>query len=553
MTKQWMSIGALTVVGGFAALAACSGSAGPAGPAGANGEAGPPGPPGVSGAAEDGGSQGAAGEAGAAGNAGPQGPAGEAGPPGAAGEAGAQGPAGEAGAPGAALVISDMAKQGLDISPVPINMTGLTSSQLEMVGNGSYLINALGDCAGCHGGAPAFLGGGCPVPDAGPPACTGITFAEPAFTVTSRNLTPDPGTGMVLTETQFVTAMRTGADFHSGSGSGPTETMLVMPWLTDRWMSLYDLQSMYAYLGVIPGVSNAVPAPSKSATIAPAPTLPVEPTVYTAGDQSAGTPLPPETSPTGPDSSAPVPDPGFVLRGLAIDPLKEISAAVDALDPATLSLFGRGSYLINSVAECSGCHTNIDNAQTGAIDTGAYLTGGQIFDLNVDGVPPPVQKELGYVRSASANLTGPTTGFFNMASVDFATFETLITQGIHAEDPAPERTVAFPMPWTDFRYLTIDDMEAIYTYMHLVAKNYTGAPDKLIPDPAIYCDPSTACPTGYNCSSSTAPGECLNQTCTTANVRTDCAVCQTCSAASGTGVCQTMAGNALLGCVGTGY
>ena len=136
-----------------------------------------------------------------------------------------------------------------------------------MVGEGSYLINALGDCAGCHGSAPnSFLGGGCAAPtEAGPPACSGITFNEGIFTVTSRNLTPDPGTGMVLTEQQFVDEMRTGADFHSAQvDGGPSETMLVMPWLNYRWLSLYDLQSMYAYLQVIPGVSNNVPAPTKT-------------------------------------------------------------------------------------------------------------------------------------------------------------------------------------------------------------------------------------------------------------------------------------------------
>jgi mono/diheme cytochrome c family protein len=452
------------------------------------------------------------------------------------------------------LIISDTAKQGFNISPVPINVTGLTSAQAEMVGNGSYLVNALGDCASCHGTAPAFLGGGCPTPDAGPPSCTGITFAEPAFTVTSRNLTPDPGTGMVLTEAQFVNVMRTGADVHSATGTGgATETMVVMPWQGYRWMSLYDLQSMYAYLQVIPGVSNAVPAAVKNTTVAPAPTDPVEPTAYTDGNQGgAGTPLPPETTPTGPDSSAPVPDPGFVLRGLALNPIAQTSAAVKALDPQTLSLFGRGAYLVNAIGDCSGCHTNLDHSPTVAgIDTVHYLTGGQVFDLNVDGVPPFVQKQLGYVRSASANLIGSTNGFFNFASVDFATFESLITEGVHAEDPAPQRSVAFPMPWEDFKNLTIGDMEAIYTYMNVVSHNYHPALDKVIPQPAVYCDPTTPCSTGSTCSSNSAPGECLHNTCTAATVATDCAICQTCSASTG-GTCQTLSGNNLFGCIGAG-
>ena len=542
MTKRWMTAGATVFVGAFGVLAACSsgntGPAGPAGPPGPVGEAGAPGKPGEAGAP------------GATGEAGPPGA------PGAPGEAGAQGPAGEAGPPGPVVVVSVAAKQGLSIAPVPLKLAGLTSNQVELVGNGSYIVNALADCPNCHGAPPAYLGGGCAAPDAGPPACTGITFATPGFTVTARNLTPDPTTGLQLTEAQFISAIRTGADYHGvASGASPTQSLLVMPWLTFRWMSLYDLESVYAYLHAIPAVSNSVPTDSKTATVAPPTGLPVEPTAYTAGNQAApGTPLPPETTPTGADSSAPVPDQGFILRGLALNPLTQVQTG--ALDATTLSLFGRGAYIVNAIGDCSGCHTNLDNPATGAIDTAAYLTGGQVFDLNVLGVPPFVQQALGYTRAASADLIGKTNGFFTKANVDFATFETLITEGIHAEDPAPQRRVAFPMPWTFLKNMTLGDMQAVYTYMNQVAIQYgtvvqVGAADKLIADPAVYCDPTTPCPTGWSCSSSNAPGECLHQICTTATVLTDCAICQTCSAATG-GACQTMTGATLGGCIQAG-
>jgi hypothetical protein len=104
--------------------------------------------------------------------------------------------------------------------------------------------------------------------------------------------------------------------------------------------------------------------------------------------------------------------------------------------------------------------------------------------------------------------------------------------------------------------LTLGDLQSVYTYMNQVAIQYgkvtqVGASDKIIPDPAIYCDPTNACPAGWSCSSNNAPGECLHQTCATATVLTDCAICQTCSAATG-GVCQTMSGAALASCVQTG-
>jgi hypothetical protein len=537
MTKRWMTAGAVILAGAFAGLAACSGSTGATGPEG------PPGPPGEAGAPGAQGAPGPAGEAGAPGS------------PGAPGEAGARGPAGEAGATGPVVVVSEASKQGLSIAPVPLNLTGLDSDQVELVGNGSYIVNALADCPSCHGAAPAYLGGGCAVPDAGPPACTGLTFATPGFTVTARNLTPDPATGLELTLAEFISAIRTGADYHGvADGGAPTESLLVMPWLTFRWMSLHDLESVYAYLHAIPAVSNAVPTDAKSAMIAPPSGLLVEPMAYTAGNQDGGTPLPPETTPTGADSSAPVPDPGFVLRGLALNPLTQVQPF--ALDPTTLSLFGRGSYIVNAIGDCSGCHTNLDNAATGAIDTAAYLTGGQVFDYNTLGVPPFVQQTLGFTRSASADLIGKTNGFFNNPTVDFGTFEKLITEGVHAEDPAPEQRVAFPMPWNFLKNMTLDDMEAVYTYINQVSLQYgqvvqVGAADKLIPNPAIYCDPTNLCPMGSTCSSSNAPGECLNQTCTTATVLNDCAICQTCSAATG-GACQTMTGAALATCIQAG-
>jgi hypothetical protein len=230
------------------------------------------------------------------------------------------------------------------------------------------------------------------------------------------------------------------------------------------------------------------------------------------------------------------------MRGPQIALYQVINAGMDT---DTLHLFGTGSYLVNAIGDCSGCHTNRD-LPTGSINTASYLLGGQVFD-----VPPPLWSE-GYVRVATANLIGGTNGFFNMTGVQFSTFETLITQGIHAEDPAPERTVSWPMPWDKFAHMTLTDLEAVYTYMNAVATQYGSTlTDREIPDPAMYCDTNVHCPSGYQCSSSTLPGECLHQNCGSATVATDCAICQTCSAASG-GVCQTMTGGQLAACEGQG-
>jgi hypothetical protein len=141
----------------------------------------------------------------------------------------------------------------------------------------------------------------------------------------------------------------------------------------------------------------------------------------------------------------------------------------------------------------------------------------------------------------SANLTGKTNGFFNNPVVTFDTFLTLITQGIHAEDPQRE-PVAFPMPWRAFSMMQLGDLQAIYVYLNEVAVKYgqthlTGTADKLIPNPALYCDPTHACASGTTCSSGTA-GECLAAPCTVAMVDDDCAACESCSAG---GACEAPA------------
>jgi hypothetical protein len=61
------------------------------------------------------------------------------------------------------LALSETARHGLDISPIPVtslSLSALTPDEIEMVGDGSYLVNALGDCAGCHTGPTGkFLAG----------------------------------------------------------------------------------------------------------------------------------------------------------------------------------------------------------------------------------------------------------------------------------------------------------------------------------------------------------------------------------------------------------
>jgi hypothetical protein len=141
-------------------------------------------------------------------------------------------------------------EHGLQISPVSIN---LGRKDRKAVGWGSYLVNAVADCGGCHT-FPQFLAGGDPFQG------TSHTPVSPARNVRhylaggfcfgrvmSSNLTPNLDTGLPsnMTLAQFITAMR------SGKGNSPA-LLQIMPWPTYHNMSKPDINAIYQYLSSIP-------------------------------------------------------------------------------------------------------------------------------------------------------------------------------------------------------------------------------------------------------------------------------------------------------------
>ncbi len=176
---------------------------------------------------------------------------------------------------------------GFAIAPVPLNMNGKIPA---LVGKGSYIVNAKGDCNGCHnspdlGGewaadhnpyfgqpkmvnAKGYLGGGATF---GPFPGKGIGGVGPLM-VYSRNLTPDasglPEGGHTFQE--FLTMMRTGHDFDLAHPACPTlgaegciasppfnaGLLQVMPWPVYSNMSDDDLRAVYEYLSAIPCISH---------------------------------------------------------------------------------------------------------------------------------------------------------------------------------------------------------------------------------------------------------------------------------------------------------
>src|SRR5260221_2930650 len=136
------------------------------------------------------------------GDAGAKGDPGEAGPkggPGPAGPAGPQGPAGggqDSGSQVGTAGLSGAARHGLELaSPLHLSLAGKSPADLEKIGYGSYLVNAVGACNDCHQQI---------VPNPlGPPKvnylASGTEFAIPpfgGFKGYARDLTPDPTQGL---------------------------------------------------------------------------------------------------------------------------------------------------------------------------------------------------------------------------------------------------------------------------------------------------------------------------------------------------------------------
>ena len=150
-------------------------------------------------------------------------------------------------------------QRGFAIAPVPLNLVGKNRS---LVGLGSYLVNAVQGCNGCHHGPPSeFAPGGDPYQ--GQPKRINqpgyLAGGTPLFgpVLLPRNLTPDktgrPEGGASFEE--FRQIMRTGLDpDHAHPQFGPY--LQVMPWSFFQDMTEHDLRAIYEYLSAIPCVEG---------------------------------------------------------------------------------------------------------------------------------------------------------------------------------------------------------------------------------------------------------------------------------------------------------
>src|SRR5215472_818688 len=181
-----------------------------------------------------------------------------------------------------------MIQTGLTVAATSGIQLNTAGKNLDMVGLGSYLVNVVGDCNGCHSQDPSteFLPSGNPyllMPPNGP--FTGIkkinpatylggghdfgVFPSPGGTVhiISRNLTPGQS-GMPEgdhTLSQFMQILRTGVDLdHAHPNCSNTITtnclfapfngdlLQVMPWPNFQNMTDRQITAIYTYLSAVP-------------------------------------------------------------------------------------------------------------------------------------------------------------------------------------------------------------------------------------------------------------------------------------------------------------
>ena len=174
-------------------------------------------------------------------------------------------------------------ERGFDIAPVPLN---LEHKDRNLVGLGSYIVNAEASCNDCHSPVGA-MGPEEYLPTNNPYFGLRPTKINPAVylsggndfgplvpgspDIISRNLTPDksglPEGGHTYSE--FVKIMRDGKDFdhlHPSCSSIVTtnclpppfdgELLQIMPWPLFQKMTDHDLRAIYEYLSAVPCVEG---------------------------------------------------------------------------------------------------------------------------------------------------------------------------------------------------------------------------------------------------------------------------------------------------------
>jgi hypothetical protein len=137
-------------------------------------------------------------------------------------------------------------QQGLSIAPVPLELGG---KDRNLVGLGSYIVNAQAACSDCHT-CPTYAPGHNPFQGGDGQINTANYLAGgvPFGPIISANITPDAeGKPAGLDFEEYAQVIYTGHD-----PDEPGHILQVMPWPIFRNMTPRDVRAIYEYLRAIP-------------------------------------------------------------------------------------------------------------------------------------------------------------------------------------------------------------------------------------------------------------------------------------------------------------
>jgi len=137
-------------------------------------------------------------------------------------------------------------EKGFEIAPVRLTFR---NRDRDLVGLGSYIVNAQAACGDCHT-CPTYAPGHNPFQggDGAINTTNYLAGGVPFGPIISANITPDAsGKPAGLDFDEYLELIRTGHD-----PDNPSEILQVMPWPIFRNMNDHDILAVYTYLTAIP-------------------------------------------------------------------------------------------------------------------------------------------------------------------------------------------------------------------------------------------------------------------------------------------------------------
>ena len=275
------------------------------------------------------------------------------------------------------------------------------STDPAVIARGEYLVYGPAHCVECH--ASSFQEFQKIIDGQRVPLQGGTRFdAPPLGAVYSRNLTPDPETGIGrYTDGQIARMMRFNVR--------PDGRASIAPMMPFHNMSDEDMLAIISFLRAQPPVRNQVP--ENEWTI-----------------------------------------PGKIIRSISstFKPRNPDAVHPPKVAPEEKATKERGEYLARYVGNCVGCHTPLDD--TTFEPSGPEFSGGEEFE------PMPLPGADMQTWFRTPNIT-PLKGSALMKFPDRATFVARFKVG-GRQHPGT------PMPWEAYARMSPEDVGALYEFLH---------------------------------------------------------------------------------------